>query len=66
MKTIELTDEQVNMIARSLKTRIRVNQETIDEMYKICGENEHTKETAINIVQFNMHLRTLLDYIEQV
>ena len=64
MKTIELTEEQVKMIVHALKTTIRVNQESIDRMYEICGENKHTKETALNIVQGNMCLRTLLDYIE--
>lgn len=64
MKTIELTEEQVRMIAHALKTNIRVNQESIDRMYESCGENEYTRETAHNIVSGNMCLRTLLDYIE--
>ena len=66
MKTIELTDEQVNMVAHALKTTIRVNQESIDRMYEVCGENEHTKETAKNLVDGNICLRTLLNYIEQL
>jgi oligoribonuclease (3'-5' exoribonuclease) len=63
MKTIELTDEQLKSIAHALKTNIRVNQESIDRMYEVCGENEHTRETAYNIVSGNMCLRTLLNYI---
>lgn len=66
MKTIELTEEQVKMIAHALKTTIRVNQESIDRMYEVCGENEYTKETAKNLVDGNVCLRTLLNYIEQV
>lgn len=66
MKTIELTEEQVNMVAHALKTTIRVNQESIDRMYEVCGENEYTKETAKNLVDGNICLRTLLNYIEQL
>lgn len=66
MKTIELTDEQVSAIVHALKTNIRVNQESIDRMYDVCGETEYTKETAKNIVNGNMCIRTLLNYIEQV
>lgn len=66
MKTINLTEEQVNMVTHALKTTIRVNQESIDRMYEVCGENEHTKETAKNLVDGNVCLRTLLNYIEQV
>lgn len=66
MKTIELTEEQVNMVAHALKTTIRVNQESIDRMYEVCGENEYTKETAKPLVDGNICLRTLLNYIEQV
>lgn len=66
MKTIELTEEQVKMIAHALKTTLRVNQESIDKMYEVCGKNEYTKETAKNLVDGNVCLRTLLNYIEQV
>lgn len=66
MKTIELTEEQVNMIVHALKTNIRVNQESIDRMYEICGENEYTKETANNLKEGNVRVQTLLNYIEQV
>lgn len=66
MKTIELTDEQVSAIVHALKTNIRVNQESIDRMYDVCGETEYTKETAKNIVNGNMCIRTLLNYIEQL
>lgn len=66
MKKIELTEEQVNMVAHALKTTIIVNQESIDRMYEVCGENEYTKETAKNLVDGNICLRTLLNYIEQV
>lgn len=66
MKIIELTDEQVSAIVHALKTNIRVNQESIDRMYDVCGETEYTKETAKNIVKSNMCIRTLLNYIEQV
>lgn len=66
MKKFELTEEQVNMVAHALKTTIRVNQESIDRMYEVCGENEHTKETAKNLVDGNICLRTLLNYIEQL
>lgn len=66
MKTIELTEEQLKTIAHALKTNIRVNQESIDRMYDVCGETEYTKETAQNIVNGNMCIRTLLNYIEQV
>lgn len=66
MKKVELTEEQVNMVTHALKTTIRLNQESIDRMYEVCGENEHTKETAKNLVDGNVCLRTLLNYIEQV
>lgn len=65
MKAIELTEEQVKMIVHALETNIRVNKDSI-RMYEICGKNEHTRETVLNIVEDNMCLRTLLNYIEQV
>jgi response regulator of citrate/malate metabolism len=65
-KTFEFTDEQVKTIVHALKTNIRVNQEYIDRMYDVCGKTEFTKETAKNIVNGNMCIRTLLKYIEQV
>lgn len=66
MKTIELTEEQVMMVVHALKTNIRVNQESIDRMYEVCGENEYTKETANNLKEGNVRVQTLLNYIEQV
>lgn len=66
MKTIELTEEQVKMIVHALKTNLRVNQESIDRMYEVCGENEYTKETANNLKEGNVRVQTLLNYIEQV
>lgn len=66
VKTIELTDEQLKTIVHALETNIRVNQEYIDRVYDVCGETEYTKETAKNIVNGNMCIRTLLNYIEQV
>ena len=66
MKTFEFTEEQVKTIIHALNTTIRVNQEAIDRMYDVCGENKYTKETAHNIVVGNMCIRTLLNYIEQV
>lgn len=65
-KTFKFTSEQVSAIVHALKTNIRVNQESIDIMYDVCGKNEYTKETAKNIINGNICLRTLLNYIEQV
>ena len=64
MKTFEFTEDQIKMIAHALNSNIRVNQEAIDRMYNVCGDNEYTKETAENIVRGNACIRTLLDYIE--
>ena len=65
-KKFEFTDEQVKTIVHALNTNIKVNQEFINRMYDVCGETEYTKEIAKNIVNGNMCLRTLLNYIEQV
>lgn len=64
MKTTELTEEQLMMVVHALKTNLRVNQESIDRMYEVCGENEYTKETVKNLEDGNVCIRTLLNYIE--
>lgn len=66
MKTIELTEDQIKMIANALKTNIRVNQEAAERMYNVCGDNKDTREIAGNILRGNVCIRILLNYIEQV
>ena len=65
MKTFEFTEEQINMIAHALRTTIRVNQKSVDDMYDICGVTDITRETGKRIVEGNLRLKTLLNYIEQ-
>ena len=64
MKTIELTDEQIKTIAHALRTTMRVNQESLDNMYQNCGCTNETTEIANRIIEGNICMRTLLNYIE--
>lgn len=66
MKEITLTDEQIKTIAHALRTTMRVNQESVDTMYQVCGVNNDTIEVANRIIEGNICMRTLLDYIESV
>lgn len=63
MKTFEFTEEQIKMIAHALLTTIRVNQKAVDDMYEICGVTDITRDTAKHVVEGNMKIRTLLNYI---
>ena len=64
MKTFEFTEEQINMIVHALNTTIRVNQKAVDDMYDVCGFTDITRETGKRIVEGNIRIRTLLNYIE--
>lgn len=65
MKTIELTDEQVKMIARALRTEIRINWEAYSRIAENFGfSDEVSKITANKITERNVCIRTLLNYIE--
>ena len=64
MKTLELTNEQIRMIVHALNTTIRVNQESVDGMYQVCGCNSDTQEVANRIIEGNISMRTLINYLE--
>lgn len=66
MKTFDLTEEQVQMIVHALRTNIRTNQESIETLFNMCGQNETTRETAVNLANGNIRIKTLLNYIEQL
>ena len=67
MKTIELTDEQVKMISHALRTEIRINWETSSRIVENFGYSEEvSKITANKIIERNVCIRTLLNYIEQI
>lgn len=63
MKTFEFTEEQINMISHALLTTIRVNQKAVDDMYEICGVTDITRDTAKRVVEGNIKMKTLLNYI---
>lgn len=64
MKTFEFTEEQINMIAHALRTTIRVNQKSVDDMYEICCVTDITRETGKRVIEGNIRIITLLNYIE--
>ena len=64
MKTLELNEEQIRMIVHALRTTIRVNQESVDDMYRACGRNSDTQEVANRIIEGNISMRTLINYLE--
>lgn len=65
MKTIELTDEQVKMIARALRTEIRINWEASNRIAENFGFSEEvSKITANKIAERNVCIKILLNYIE--
>ena len=63
MKTFEFTEEQIKMLAHALLTTIRVNQKAVDDMYEICGVTDITRDTAKRVVEGNVRMKTLLNYI---
>lgn len=63
MKTLEFTEEQIKMITHALRTTIRVNQKVVDDIYEICGSTDIARDTAKHIVEGNIKIRTLLNYI---
>ena len=63
MKTFEFSDEQIKMIAHAILTTIRVNQKAVDDMYEICGVTDITRDTAKRVVEGNLKMKTLLNYI---
>lgn len=63
MKTFEFTEEQIKMIAHAILTTIRVNQKAVDDMYEICGVTDITRDTAKRVVEGNLKMKTLLNYI---
>lgn len=63
MKTFEFTQEQIKMIAHAILTTIRVNQKAVDDMYEICGVTDITRDTAKRVVEGNLKMKTLLNYI---
>lgn len=65
MKTIELTDEQVKMISRALRTEICINWEASNRIAENFGfSDEVSKITNNKITERNLCIRTLLNYIE--
>lgn len=65
MKTIELTEEQVKMIASALRTEIRINWEASIRIAENFGFSEEvSKITANKITERNVCIRTLVNYIE--
>lgn len=64
MKTFEFTEEQIKMIVHALNTTIRVNQKAVDDMYEICGFTDITRETGKRVIEGNIKMKTLLNYIE--
>jgi hypothetical protein len=64
MKTFELTEEQIKTIVHALNTTIRVNQESVDNMYDVCGCNRDTNEIANRIIEGNVGMKTLINYLE--
>ena len=64
MKTFELTEDSIKIIAHALRTTIRVRMESIDRMYELFGNSEYTKKITEHIVEGNVKMSTLLNYIE--
>lgn len=64
MKTFEFTQEQIDMITHALRTTIRVNQKAVDDMYEVCGFTDITRETGKHVIEGNIKMRILLNYIE--
>jgi hypothetical protein len=64
MKTFELTEESIKIIAHALRTTIRVRMESIDRMYELFGNSDYTKAITEHIVEDNVKMATLLNYIE--
>ena len=65
MKTIELTDEQVKMISRALRTEIYINWEASNRIAENFGFSDEVSEITNNkITERNLCIRTLLNYIE--
>lgn len=65
MKTIELTEEQVKMIAHALRNEIRINLESSSRIAENFGfSDEVSKITANKITERNLCIKTLLNYIE--
>lgn len=64
MKTFELTEESIKIIAHALRTTIRVRKESIDRMYELFGNSDYTKEITEHLVEGNVKMTTLLNYIE--
>lgn len=64
MKTFELTEDSIKIIAHALRTTIRINQESVDRMYEVCGTTDDTRDVAERIIEGNVKMSTLLNYIE--
>lgn len=64
MKTFELTEESIKIIAHALRTTIRVRKESIDRMYELFGNSDYKKRVTEHIVEGNVKMATLLNYIE--
>lgn len=64
MKIFEFSEEDVKRIAHALRTTIRINQQSVDEMCKTYGLTESTRETGRYILEGNVKMRKLLKYIE--
>lgn len=60
---ILLTDEQLTMIIHALGTNIRINKESIDSMYVICGVTQETNEIAHNVNNGITKLKELMEYL---
>ena len=63
MKTFEFTDEQVQMLARCIRTTILTKQDSKEKMLKAHKETIYTKELSKDIDDDVVRLQTLLNYI---
>lgn len=63
MKTFELTDEHIKLIAHCIRTTILTNQNSKEEMLRTCGETIYTQELSKDIDGSVVRLQTLLNYI---
>lgn len=63
-KEIPLTDEQLKTIIHALATTVRINNESIDNMYAICGVTQETNEIAHNVNNGITKLNELMSYLQ--
>lgn len=64
MKTFEFTEDSIKIISHALRTTMRINQESVDRLYEVCGTTDETREVAERIIEGDVKMATLLNYIE--